>query len=293
MTGGAALTETSPTVWRRWLAFELTRLRTEAGLEQKDVARALRCTITKVSYVENAERPVMLRDLDEVLLPLYDVPADRRASYIQAAKDSRQKGWWERYGTDAVPEWLSLYIGLEQGAAQLRIYDAQLITGVLQTESYTNAVVRRGTAELSEEQIARRVEFRATRKAVLTRKQNPLRLWLVLDEAALRRVVGSPAVMRDQLNHLADAAEQAKITLQVLPFDHGAHPGMQGPFTILNFPWPADPGLVYIEHRSGAFYLEEPQEIDAHTVAFEHLCAHALSPDESVTMIRNVAKEYR
>lgn len=283
---------TSPTVWRRWLAFELARLRKEAGLEQKDVAKALRCTVTKVSYIENAERPVMLRDLDEVLLSLYNVPEDRWDTYLQAAKDARQKGWWERYDADALPEWLSLYVGLEQGAAQLRIYDAQVITGLLQTERYTQAIVRRGTAELTEDQIARRVEFRSTRKAVLTRQPNPLRLWVVLDEAALRRVVGSPHVMRDQLTYLADAADEAKITLQVLPFNHGAHPGMQGPFTILNFAWPTDPGVVYIEHRSGAFYLEEPQEIEAHTVAFEHLCAHALRPDESATMIRNIAEEY-
>jgi len=154
-------------------------------------------------------------------------------------------------------------------------------------------IIRRGTAELTEEQIARRVEFRTSRRAVLTRDPDPLRLWVVLDEAALRRVVGSRAIMRDQLTHLADAAEHAKITLQVLPFGHGAHPGMQGPFTILDFPWPTDPGVVYIEHRSGAFYLEDPAEIKAHTIAFEHLCAHALRPDESVTMIRNVAKEYQ
>jgi len=192
-----------------------------------------------------------------------------------------------------VPEWLSLYIGLEQGAAQLRIYDAQLITGVLQTQDYANAIVRRGTAELTEEQIARRVEFRASRSRVLTREPDPLRLWVVLDEAALRRVVGTRTIMRHQLNHLVGAAEQAKITVQVLPFDHGAHPGMQGPFTILDFPWPTDPGLVYIEHRCGAFYLEEPEEITAHTIAFEHLCAHALRPDQSVTMIRDLAKEYQ
>jgi hypothetical protein len=187
---------------------------------------------------------------------------------------------------------LSLYVGLEQGAAQLRVYDAQLISGLLQTEEYTAAIVRRGIAELTEQQIASRIEVRTARKAVLTREPDPLRLWVVLDEAVLRRVVGSRQVMRNQLTHLADAAEQAKITLQVLPFQHGAHPGMQGPFSILGFPWPSDPGVVYVEHRSGAFYLEASPDIEAHTAAFEHLCALALPPDESTTMIRNVAKEY-
>ncbi len=282
----------SPTVWRRWLAFELARLRQDNGLDQKDVAKALRCTVGKVSYYETAERPVVLRDLDEVLLPLFKVPPSRWPIYLQAAKDSRQKGWWESYGADTLPSWLSLYVGLEQGAAQLRIYQAQLVPGLLQTEDYAAAVVRRGTAELTEGQIARRIEVRTARKAALARQPDPLRLWAVLDEAALRRVVGSPTVMRSQLDHLATAAEQAKITLQVLPLHYGAHPGMHGPFTILGFPWPTDPGVVYIEHRAGSFYLEQPAEIDAHTVAFEHLCAQALPPDESVTMIRTIAEEY-
>lgn len=288
------MTETprSPTVWRRWLALELVRLRQEAGLEQKDVAKALRCTTTKVSYLENAERPVVVRDLDEVLLPLYRVPEERWPSYLQAARNSRQKGWWERYGPEAVPEWLSLYIGLEQGAEQLRIYDAQLITGVLQTNDYADAVVRRGTAELTEEQISQRITFRTSRSAALTREPDSLRLWAVLDEAVLRRVVGSRKTMHDQLNHLAAIAQQAKVTLQVLPFEHGAHPGMRGAFTILDFPWTTDPGLVYVEHRSGAVYLEEPSELKEHTVAFQHLCAQALPPDDSLTMIQNVAKEY-
>lgn len=282
----------SPTVWRRWLALELARLRKEHQLEQKDVAKALRCTVGKVSYYETAERPVILRDLDEVLLPLFNVPKDRWPAYLQAARDSRQKGWWECYTADTLPTWLSLYVGLEQGAAQLRLYEAQLIPGLLQTDDYTEAVVRRGTAELTETQINRRMELRSQRKSALARDPDPLRLWVVLDEAVLRRVVGGRKVMHDQLTYLADATDQAKVTLQVLPFEHGAHPGMHGPFAIMGFPWPTDPGVVYIEHRSGAFYLEEQHQIDAHTVAFEHLCAQALTPDESVTMIRNVAKEY-
>jgi len=287
------LSETSsPTVWRRWLAFELSRLRQENGLDQKDVAKALRCTVGKVSYYETAERPVVLRDLDEVLLPLYKVPEGRWPIYLQAAKNSRQKGWWESYSTDTLPSWLSLYVGLEQGASHERAYDAQLISGLLQTEDYAAAIMRRGTAQLSADQITKRIELRTARKAALTREHDPLRLWVVLDEAVLRRVVGNRQVMRDQLSYLADVAEQAKINLQVLPFLHGAHPSMEGSFSILGFPLSYDPGVVYFEHRSGGFYLEASSDITAHTAAFEHLCALALPPDESTTMIRNVAKEY-
>ncbi len=282
----------SPTVWRRWLAFELGRLRREAGLDQKDVAKALRCTVGKVSYYETAERPVVVRDLDEVLLPLYHVPQEQWPLYLQAAQDSRQKGWWERYDTSTLRSWFAPFVGLEQGAAQIRIYEAQLIPGLLQTKEYAEAVTRRGTAERAEAEIAHHVELRMARQAVLHREPDPLRLWVVLDEAVLRRVVGSPTVMRDQLRYLAAMTRHPKITVQVVPYAHGAHPGMMGRFQILDFPWPTDPGVAYIEQRAGALYLEEPHEIEYHTIAFERICVLALSPDDSVTMIRDVAEEY-
>ncbi len=287
------MTETSsPTVWRRWLAFELVRLRQEAGLDQKAVAKALRCTVGKVSYYETAERPVVVRDLDEVLLPLYNVPEEQWPRYLQAAKDSRQKGWWERYDASTLRSWFSPFVGLEQGASQIRVYEAQLIPGMLQTKDYAEALARRGTAERAEDEIAHHVELRMARQAVLHREPDPLRLWVVLDEAALRRVVGSPTVMKEQLLHLAAMTRHPKITVQVVPYTKGAHPGMMGRFQILDFPWSTDPGVAYIEHRSGALYLEEAHEIEAHTVAFEHTCVLALSPDESATMIRDAAEEF-
>ncbi|KAA2254929.1 helix-turn-helix domain-containing protein [Solihabitans fulvus] len=282
----------SPTVWRRWLAFELTRLRQEAGLDQKAVSKALRCTVGKVSYIETAERPVVLRDLDEVLLPLYNVPKDRWPTYLDAAKRSRQKGWWESHGQASLPSWFSLYVGLEQGAAQIRTYEGQFVPGLLQTRDYTEAVLRRSTAERADSEIERLVQLRMARQDALVREPDPLRFWVVLDEAVLRRVVGSPSVMRSQLRHLVDAVRHPKITVQVLPFAHGAHPGMTGSFSILGFQWPADPGVAFVEYRSGALYLEQSHEIEAHTVAFEHLCALALTPDDSVTMVENVAEEY-
>ncbi|MFF9647824.1 DUF5753 domain-containing protein [Streptomyces sp. NPDC014622] len=132
-----------------------------------------------------------------------------------------------------------------------------------------------------------------TRQTVLRRSADPLRLWAVLSEAVLRRVVGSPATMREQLLYLAEKAGHPKITMQVIPYSQGAHPGMAaGPFQILGFPWPADPGVAYVEHRAGALYLEGAHEIHAHNVAFEHLVALALSPDESAEMVREIAEEY-
>ncbi|MDV9196828.1 helix-turn-helix domain-containing protein [Streptomyces sp. Wh19] len=288
------MTETSsPTVWRRWLAFELVRLRKEAGLDQKDVAKALRCTVAKVSYYEKSERPVVLRDLDEVLLPLYNVPKDRWDDYLLAARNARRKGWWEGSEGTPMPSWFSLFVGLEQGASQVRAYESEAVPGLLQTRAYTDAITRRGTAERADDEVERLVDLRQARQAVLSRKSTPLRLWTVLNEAVLRRVVGSPAIMRDQLLHLAEMTRHPKITVQVLPYEHGAHPGMAaGPFQILGFPWPTDPGVAYVEHRAGACYLERDHEIEAHTVAFEHLVALALSPESSVAVVREIAKEY-
>ncbi len=283
----------SPTVWRRWLAFELGRLRREAGLDQKAVAKALRCTVAKVSYYETAERPVVLRDLDEVILPLYKVPEDRWPVYVKAAKDSRRKGWWDRYDPGTLPSWFSLFVGLEQGASQIQLYEPQLIPGLLQTEEYAEAVARRGRAERAEDEIERLVELRMARQTVLDRQPDPLRLWAVLDEAVLRRVVGSAAVMKAQLLHLAKMTRQPKITVQVVPYERGAHPGTAaGPFVLLGFPMPADPGVVYVQYHAGALYLEERHEIEAHTVAFEHLCVLALPPDESAALIREAAEEF-
>jgi transcriptional regulator with XRE-family HTH domain len=285
--------EASPTVWRRWLASELRRMRSEAGLEQKQVAQALRCTVTKVSYFENAQRPVVPRDLDEILLPLYSVPEARWPMYLDAADAARHKCWWESYDDDVLPEWFVRFVGFEQGAAELRTYEPQFVAGLLQTPQYTAALMRGSHAELGEDQIARSVELRSRRQVVVFRDANPLRCSVVLDEAALRRAAGGPRIMQAQIRHLVEAARRPNVTVQVLPFDRGAHPGLGSGFTILTFPWPTDPGVVYLESGwSAGVYLEEPHEIEDHRQIFERLCALSLDPDASIGMMRDLAKEY-
>jgi transcriptional regulator with XRE-family HTH domain len=285
--------EASPTVWRRWLASELRRMRGEAGLEQKQVAQALRCTVTKVSYFENAQRPVVPRDLDEILLPLYSVPEERWPMYLGAAEAARRKCWWETYDDDVLPEWFARFVGFEQGAAELRTYEPQFVAGLLQTGEYTAALLRGGHTQLTAHQIARSVELRARRQSVLFRDANPLRSLVVLDEAVLRRAAGGPRTMQAQLRHLVEVAQRPNVTVQVLPFSRGAHPGSGSGFTILTFPWPTDPGVVYLESGwSAGVYLEEPHEIEDHRQVFERLCALSLDPDASVAMMRDLAKEY-
>ncbi|MGQ0840278.1 helix-turn-helix domain-containing protein [Actinokineospora sp.] len=279
----------SPTVWLRWLSHELLRLRKEAGLERRDVAAKLHCTPQKVGHLETATVPPKLLDLEKVLLPLYQVPEDRWPFYLQAARDARKKGWWDSYA-ETLPTWFSLYIGLEQGASDLHVWEPHLIHGLLQTENYASAIIRGGTAELPEENITRRVETRLARQSALT-EVDPLRLWVVLSEGALRSNVGGPPVMREQLERLLIAASQPRVTIQVLPNDIGAHPGMHGAFAIMDFPSPTDPGVTYLEHRSGALYLEQPHELRDHRIAMEHLRGLALNPADSRTLIARTGKE--
>jgi transcriptional regulator with XRE-family HTH domain len=292
--GEGSLVEASPTAWRRWLAAQLQRLRAEAGLEQKHVAKALRCTVTKVSYFENAQRPVVPRDLDEVLLPLYGVPEESWPVYLEAARRSRQKGWWEGYDEAVLPEWFSRYVGLEQGASRLRSYDPQTVSGLLQTPEYAAEVIRCGSAGFTDQQIARRVELRTRRQTALTRSSDPLELWVVLDEATLRRVVGGPAVMRAQIRHLVAMSELPNVRVQVLPFDRGAHAGMAGGFTILEFPWPTDPGVVFVESGwSVGVYFEQQHEVEDQRLAFRKLSELALPPAESVATMAAAARALR
>jgi hypothetical protein len=256
------------------------------------VAKALRCTVTKVSYFENAQRPVVPRDLDEVLLPLYDVPEHLWPEYLDAAHRAREKGWWEEYDVDIMPEWFSRFVGLEQGASELSIYEPQYVPGLLQTRAYIDALIRSGSIDSSEDQVARRVGLRVRRQQALTRAERPLRLHVVLDEAVLRRVVGGPAAMRDQIDHLLAAAELPNVTLQVLPFDRGAHACMAGGFTIMCFPWATDAGLGFLEGAwSVGVYFEQPHEIADQRLAFRKLCDLALSPGESCAVMRDVARD--
>jgi transcriptional regulator with XRE-family HTH domain len=280
----------SPTVWRRWLAFELRRLREEAGLTQKDTSGQCGWSTSRLSFLENVQQGVTEDDLDK-LLTLYDVPRDRWAPYLDAADRSRQKGWWQRYGERVVPEWLSLHVGLEQGASQIRAFEPLVVPGLLQTPDYAAAVLRSDMTPRTDKQIAELVELRTTRQEILTRNENPTELWVVLDEVALRRVGGDRPTMAAQLAHLAAMADRPNVTVQVLPIDHGVYSHTFGAFKVFGFQWVSDPGVVYLEHRDGALYLEESHEVEGHALVFQHLGVLALPPQDSLAMIRNLAEE--
>jgi transcriptional regulator with XRE-family HTH domain len=282
------VSEHSPTVRRRRLALELRRLREAAKLTCEEVADHLECSASKISRVETGRVSVSPRDVRD-MLELYGVPGAQRESLVQLARDSRQKGWWHAYSDTMQPQ-MATYIGLESAASEIRIYEVSLIPGLLQTEDYARAVIRAGMVNSPSEDIERRVSLLMARQPAVVR-EDPPKVWAVLDEAALRRRVGGAGLMRLQLEHLLAQAALPNVAVQVIPFGGGAHPAMGRPFIILVFPERVDTDVVYLEDLTSALYLEDVAEVDRYNVFFNHLRATALSFDDSAALITSVLKE--
>jgi transcriptional regulator with XRE-family HTH domain len=275
----------SPTVRRRRLVNELRRLRETAGLTIEEVAEKLECSASKVSRIETGRVGVGPRDVRD-MLALYGVDSEQVDDLVQLAREARRKAWWTAYG-DVVP---GPYVGLEAEAESVRTYQGLLIPGLLQSEGYIRTLIRQVRVDVSEEEIDRRVQVRAARQALLV-EDDPLTLWAVLDEAALRRLVGGPTVMREQLARLREVAALPNVTLQVAPFSAGGHAGMDGPFVILGFPEHRDPDMVYIESSRSGVYLEHAEDVQRYADMFEQLTASALTPDESDALIAAIARD--
>jgi transcriptional regulator with XRE-family HTH domain len=278
----------NPTVRRRRLGQELRRLRELKGMTAEEVAERLLVSQSKISRLENGRRSISQRDVRD-LCGVYEVEDVRIVdSLMQMAKDSRQQGWWHSFGD--IP--YSVYIGLETDAASLRIYDPQVVPGLLQTRPYAEALIAGALPETASADIDKRVQVRMRRQERISAPENPLRLWTVLDEAALRRVVGSRLVMREQLEHLVEQSQLPHVTVQVIPFEMGAHPGLNGQYAILEFPDTADSSVVYIEGVTSDLYLEKAADVQKYSVMYEHLRAQALNVEQSREVISRIAKEY-
>ncbi|MCF3131026.1 helix-turn-helix domain-containing protein [Streptomyces olivochromogenes] len=278
----------NPTVRRRRLGQELRRLRELKGMTAEEVAERLLVSQSKISRLENGRRSISQRDVRD-LCGVYEVEDQRVVeSLMEMARDSRQQGWWHAFGD--IP--YSVYIGLETDAESLRVYEPQLVTGLLQTRAYAEALVQGALPETSTNDIDKRVQVRMRRQERITAEHNPLRLWVVLDEAALRRMVGSRLVMREQLEHLIEMSQLPHVTVQVLPFEVGAHPGLNGQYAILEFADAADSSVVYLEGVTSDLYLEKAHDVQKYAVMYEHLRAQSLNVEQSRQFIADAAKEY-
>ncbi|ESP99421.1 helix-turn-helix domain-containing protein [Streptomyces sp. CHA1] len=278
----------NPTVRRRRLGQELRRLRELKGMTAEQVAERLLVSQSKISRLENGRRSISQRDVRD-LCGVYEVEDHRIVdSLMQMAKDSRQQGWWHSFGD--IP--YSVYIGLETDAASLRAYDPQVVPGLLQTRPYAEALIRGAIPEISPADAEKRVQVRMRRQDRVSSPENPLRLWTVMDEAALHRAVGTPEVMKEQLEHLVQMSELPHVTVQVIPFSTGAHPGLNGQYAILEFPDSTDSSVVYIEGVTSDLYLEKSNDVQKYSVMYEHLRAQALNPEASRDYIAKMAREH-
>ncbi|MGK5733890.1 helix-turn-helix domain-containing protein [Streptomyces sp. URMC 124] len=278
----------NPTVRRRRLGQELRKLRELKGMTAEEVAERLLVSQSKISRLENGRRSISQRDVRD-LCGVYGVEDHRIVdSLMQMAKESRQQGWWHAFGD--IP--YSVYIGLETDAASLRVYEASLVPGLLQTPNYASAVTEGSWPEATAADIERRVQVRMRRQERISDPENPLRLWAVIDESALRRIVGSREIMAEQMRQLVQFSLEPHITVQVLPYDVGAHPGMYGKFSILEFNDPQDASTVYLEGITSDLYLEKPNDVQTYSVMYEHLRMQALNAEHSRQFIDRVAEEW-
>jgi transcriptional regulator with XRE-family HTH domain len=276
----------SPTVRRRRLGIELRRLRETAGLMIEDVATHLECSSSKVSRIETGKAIPRVRDVRD-MLELYEVTATQSDLLLTIVREAQQKGWWTDY-EDVLPAAFETYVGLEAEASSLRTFQHH-VHGLLQTEEYARAMLR-GAHVSDSDGVERLVALRMRRQDMLT-KPTPIELWAVIDEAALHRRMGGGDVMRGQLAHLVEMADLPNVTLQVLPFAKGAHAGVIGAFTIIEFPEATDHDVVYVDSPAGNIYLEKDKDLRRYTLVFDHLRAAALPPDESLPFIEAIAQE--
>ena len=275
------------TVGSRRLVIELKSFREQAGLTGEQVAEQMGWSVAKVYRIEGDKVRVLPRDAQR-LLTLYGIGGEQAEAVMELARAARAKDWWHQY-SGAIPEWFQFYVGLEAAASAMQEYCAELVTGLLQTEAYARAVMA-AAARSDAEEMDRQVAVRLERQKRLTAPDAPS-LWVVLDEAVLRRQVGGPAVMAGQLAHIDQMAGQANVTVQVLPFTAGAHPAMLGSFTLMQFPDPADKDVVYLEAETGALYLEKPQDVRRYSLMIDYLRAQALGPAESRALIAQLAQQ--
>jgi len=292
----AAETTAGPTVPRRQLGRHLRALRNQARLTTKLAAQALEWSEPKLWRIETGQ--TTLRSLDvEAMCRVYGATAEVTQGLMVLARETRTVGWWHPHD-DVIPDWLDLYLGLEEAASRLHRHDPELVPGLLQTAAYAREVIMADQPGLGEAEVTRRMQARLARQALLVRVTAPLSVEVLLGEVALRRPVGGPPVMAEQLNQLADAALLPTVTIRVVPLRAGLHRGvLTGPFAILRFPVNGDrqesePPVVYVPGFTGALYLEKAAEIQRYHEVYTGIVAAALDEPASRAMIRQAAMEY-
>jgi transcriptional regulator with XRE-family HTH domain len=279
----------NPTVRRRELGALLRTLRVEADMTIEQVAEQLLCSPSKVSRMETGLRGTSQRDIRD-LCAVYDVTDPAQRDHLAAlAKGGREQAWWQPYD---LPSPFATYIGLEAEATHIRAYQPGVVPGLLQVPDYARAIHESSLPRLADPEIEERIQVRANRQKILTRKDpSPPQYRVIIDEAVLHRMAGSPAVMHAQMDRIIRASELPNVTVQILAYAAGPHPALDSNFILLDFQTPV-PTVVYVEGLVGFLYLERPQDVERYTQIFERLRSLSLHPRESVDVMTRLMSVY-
>ncbi|MFJ2112822.1 helix-turn-helix domain-containing protein [Streptomyces sp. NPDC087850] len=275
------------TTRRRQLGAMMRKLRARKGMTLEEAGRLVQVSKATISRYETQEGPVKW-PVVEALCREYGANDAELNAVVGLAKNAKQQGWWASF-TDSIPEDMSLLLTLEDEAVREDHFSCVYVPGLLQTRSYNTAIQQANEMRLAPAEIERLVDIRMKRQEILSRAKPP-HLWAILDESVIRRVVGSPQIMCEQLDHLLEANESPDITLQILPFAKGAHTAALGSFVILGG---AEPSLdvVYVDLHVSSVFMEKDEELDRYRLAFDYLRAQALDMAASSAMIRRVREE--
>jgi transcriptional regulator with XRE-family HTH domain len=278
--------ENNPTLRRRELGFLLRQLRTDRGLSIEEVTQRAMFSATKLSRLETGRVGASPRDIRDLCIVYEITNAEQRDRLMDLAREGKQRAWWQKYDLP-----YATYVGLEAEAASISNYDMGVIPGLLQVEGYARAIFESGEPALDAVTVEQHVEARIRRQILLSGDDGPS-FHCIVDEAALRRPVGGPAVMRSQLSRIAQAAALPKVTFQLIPFEAGAHPGLDSNFAILAFNKTMVNDVVYVEGAVGNIYLETVAELERYTRIFSRLKSIALDPEGSAAMVARIAATY-
>jgi hypothetical protein len=278
-----------PTVLRMLLGAQLRKLREAKGITRETAGWEIRASDSKISRLELGRVGFKERDVSD-LLTLYGVtdPAEREP-LLNLARRANNPGWWHRY-SDLLMPWFQPYLGLESAATTIRSYEVQYVPGLLQTKDYARAVTLLAYGDAARDEVDRRVDLRMERQQILSRPDPP-QLWVVVDEAVLRRPIGGPDVMREQVVALIEQTRLPTVRIQVLPFAAGGHAALGGAFSLLRFPDHDLPDVVYVEQLTSALYLDKRDDVEEYTTAMERLCIEAEPPARTAAILEGILKD--
>jgi transcriptional regulator with XRE-family HTH domain len=278
--------DSGPTIRQRELGLRLRKLRTGLGLTVEDVAEKLMCSTAKISRMETGARKPILRDVRD-LCTLYNVDEPVAAELMKLTREAREQGWWAQYEDLN----LSPYIGLEQDASSITAYSMYYMHALVQTEDYARAIIRAIAPKMEPAILEQRVMARLRRQELLDRPSPP-NYRLLLDEAALRRPVGGPALMAAQIAKILELSAAGKVRMQLIPFAVGAYSVSDISFTLLEFNEPVLPPAVFVEGMLGGQYYERPGDVARYRESIENIRDSALSPRDSEQHLLEMQKTY-